>query len=205
MKNLKVVTLLIGLLFLSCNKSNQEETIVDKEAVNTVDIEKEGAKIQELLKNLYKWHELVSSKNDFSPQLENTSDSSYTGLEIYEFKRRIDELNRAVYFSRGFIENYYKIGKTIDAKLRAKELVWEVGGFPPFGNGANPWCNCQDVVADYWDILTINNLEITDNIATLDWTWGGDFSYKVKTIKNNERWEVLYLEGFDIDNFLPAQ
>lgn len=202
MKSLKIFTLLFGFLLMSCNESKQETTEVSDDLNSAIDLEKEGDEIKELMKNLYKWHEQISSNADFTPLLEHKSDALYIGLDIDALKQRIEELNKAGYFSQEFLDNYHQIGKTIDNRMRDKTLVWEVGGYPPFGNGANPWCNCQDVVNNYWDILEIKNLAIVSGIASFQWTWGGDFSYKAKAIKENDQWRIYYLEGFDFDNFI---
>ncbi|HUH50948.1 MAG TPA: hypothetical protein VLZ11_02495 [Flavobacterium sp.] len=202
MKSLKIIALLFGFLLMSCNESKQETTEVSDDLNSAIDLEKEGDEIKELMKNLYKWHEQISSNADFTPLLEHKSDALYIGLDIDALKQRIEELNKAGYFSQEFLDNYHQIGKTIDNRMRDKTLVWEVGGYPPFGNGANPWCNCQDVVNNYWDILEIENLAIVSGIASFQWTWGGDFSYKAKAIKENDQWRIYYLEGFDFDNFI---
>jgi hypothetical protein len=200
MKSLKIFTLLFGFLLISCNESKPEEITTSDDFSSAMNTERE--ELQELLKNLYKWHELISSNKDFTPILANKSDSSYLGLDMDAHIQRVEELSKTGYFSQKFLDNYDKTGRTIDKKLIERTLVWNVGELPPFSNGTNPWCNCQDIVTDYWDILTIKNLDIKDSIATFQWTWGGDFSYQVKAIKHNDRWEVLNLEGFDFNRFI---
>lgn len=202
MKSLKIFMLFFGFLLMSCNESKPKTTTASDDLSSEIDLEKERTEIQGLIKNLYKWHELVSTNQDFIPILENKSDTNYAGLDIDALILRLEELRETNYFSLVFIENYLEIGTTINRELRNKTLVWEVGGYPPFGNGANPWCNCQDIVKEYWEILSINNLEINAKSASFSWTWDGDFNYKAHAIKVDDQWQISYLEGFDLEDYI---
>jgi len=80
--------------------------------------------------------------------------------------------------------------------------VYYVGELPPYGNDANPWCDCQDNPDKYWEKIKIQNLIIKDNKATFNWTWGDGFKYKVKAVKENNVWKISFLQGFNIQEFI---
>lgn len=167
-------TIFAFLLFLvfSCNKKDSEtikvtETKIDEISKNNASDEKEN--LQALLQQIYKWHETKSSNNDFNP-IADSRDSIYIGLNLKEHTQRIKELKETGFFSKNFLENYDKIGLKIDNGLKNGKLKWAVGELPPFGNDANPWCNCQDNPENYWETLSIRKIKTEGNIANLTWT-----------------------------------
>ncbi len=188
---------LLILLFFAC-----------KEKSNTTNgqqfnLRNDTTEIENFTKELYKWNETKNSHNDFSPLENKKTDSIYTNLDLILHKERIQELQNTKLFALQFIENYDKIGLTIHEKMQAKTLQWHIGDLPPFGNGANPWCNCQDNPDEYWKKIKIKNLIIHKQTATYNWTWGDDFNYKAQAIKENGDWKISYLEGFDFNKFIP--
>ena len=201
MKIIKQIIFTLALLLLfSCKKENKIVEIsnskIDKTIEGNISDEKEN--LQALLRNLYQWQETKSSNNDFNV---NSKDSLYISLNLKDHQIRLDELKKTGFFSKNFVENYNKIGLKIDSGLKSGELEWAVGELPPFGNDANPWCDCQDNPENYWKTLTIQKIKINGDVADLTWTWGNDFEYKVTAVKDNNSWKIDYLEGFDFDNF----
>lgn len=201
MKIIKQIIFTLSLfLIFSCKKENKtvefSDTKIDKTTEENSSDEKEN--LQALLRKLYQWHETQSSNNDFNV---NSKDSIYISLNIKDHKKRIEELEKTGFFSTNFLKNYEKIGLKINNGLKSGELEWAVGELPPFGNDANPWCNCQDNPENYWKTLTIQKIKIDGNVADLTWTWGSDFEYKVIAVKAKNSWKIDYLEGFDFDTF----
>jgi len=103
-------------------------------------------------------------------------------------------------FSEEFLNNYQKIVETLDKKIKTKEMEWLAGDMPPFGNGSNPWCNCQDQpYVDYWDKIEITFIEINQFEATLTWTWGqSDWSENFNLKRQNRisklMWDPQWLQ-----------
>lgn len=197
-------------LFQSCEKKNDDKRInettkkTDSISVDTNEIsntKNDSLELQKLIRDLYQWNETKNSKPDFAPLQKEKLDSIYISLDLDIHKERLQELKETNFFAKEFTDNYNKIALTIDKKMRDKSLVYYIGELPPFGNGANPWCNCQDHPDDYWRNLTIKKLNIKDNQADFVWTWGNDFEYKTKAIKENNIWKISYLEGFDFNEF----
>lgn len=197
-------------LFQSCEKKNDDKKInettkkTDSISVDTNEIsntKNDSLELQKLIRDLYQWNETKNSKPDFDPLQKEKLDSIYISLDLDIHKERLQELKETNFFAKEFTDNYNKIALTIDKKMRDKSLVHYIGELPPFGNGANPWCNCQDHPDGYWRNLTIKKLNIKDNQADFVWTWGNDFEYKTKAIKENNIWKISYLEGFDFNEF----
>lgn len=198
MKLIKPLTLFSIFILFACTPA--DKTAVEEEKQAPTIGQKEQEDLLKLTRNLYEWHESKNSKSDFNP-ISDDNDSAYIGLDLEKHKKRLTELKKTGFFAEDFLKNYDKIALSIDADLKSKKMEWLVGDMPPFGNDANPWCNCQDNPDNYWKTLTITDLEIENNVATFNWTWGNDFEYKVKAIKAGDEWKITYLQGFDSSNF----
>lgn len=205
MNKMKLIThtsiILLALSMSSCNgQSGKANTaIVQTDSVKPVD------QLETLTKELYKWVESDNAGEDFSPLPEQETDSLYLGLDLEAHKNRVSTLKNTHFFATEFLENYNKIGLTIDEKLRSHSFSWYIGELPPFGNGANPWCNCQDNPDDYWKKISLQDVVFDGETATYNWTWGDGVPYKMKAVKENDGWKVSYMQGFDSEEFLSQQ
>jgi len=197
MKHIKLTTLIFGLLLFSCNQTDTKTSSVTEEKTSTYADDKE--QIQNLIRQVYKWHEAQKPSNN--NMITDSKDSIYIGFNLDQLKLDIEKLKTTNFFSSEFIDNYYKIFTTLDKKLRNKEIEWLVGDLLPFGDNVNPWCNCQDNPDNYWQTMTIDKIEFENNVATFTWTWGDNFQYQAKAIKLNDSWKISYLEGFNFDEF----
>jgi hypothetical protein len=198
MKLIQLLTLFSIFILFACTTA--DKTAVEEEKQVPTSSKPEEEDLLKLTRNLYEWHESKNSKNDFDP-ISDDNDSAFIRLDLEMHKKRISELKQTGFFASEFIDNYNKLALSIDADLKNKKIEWLVGDMPPFGNDANPWCNCQDNPDNYWKTLTITDLEIENNVATFNWTWGNDFEYKVNAIKSGDEWKITYLQGFDSSNF----
>lgn len=158
--------------------------------------------IESLIRKAYQWIETKNNNSDFDP-ITNKKGDKYTGLDLAAHKKRMETLKKTNFFSQQFLDNYNKIALKIDSNLKNKKTEWLVGDLSPFGNDANPWCNCQDSPDDYWKTITVNNLKVDNNKASFYWTWSlkGDFKYKTTVVKENGVWKIASLEGFNFDEF----
>ena len=202
----KLTTVLLALvLFSACNQHGNAGASKEKEqeTARTSDVIDLIGDLHNKVKELYKCNETNSSQVDFEPLLLKEADSVYAGLDLERHKMRINELRETNLFTDQFISNYDKIGLIIDKKLRDKSWVWNVGELPPFGNGANPWCNCQDNPDNFWEKIILKDANFANNLATFNWSWGDGFNYKAKAVLANGIWKIDYLEGFDPKVFLP--
>lgn len=204
------MTLTLGLLFFGCNQADNKTTAMTEEKVSNSANDKE--QIQNLIRQVYKWHEAQKPSNN--DMITDSKDSIYLGFNLDQLRLDIEELKATNLFAEEFIDNYNKIYTTLDKKLKNKEIEWLVGDLPPFGSDADPWCNCQDVPYDKpnpWDLIEIEIIKLDGEKGELIWKWGKlelngakdwkEFGYKFRVVKENNKWKISYLEGFNFDEF----
>ena len=216
MKTTKFLALILGVIFLSCthNRSTTKTAIEQTENLQQVDSIKDKEEIQSLIKQTLIW---ANSENviDILPMLADSQDSVYIGFDLNKHKSNLDKLRATDFFANEFIENYNQIILTLDKKLKNHEFdKWLVGELPPFrfSNDVNPWCACQDVPYDNpspWNYVKIEVIELSNDKAQLIWKWGSpdpnmdsgweDFIYKFRAVKENGKWKIAYLQGFDFE------
>lgn len=167
--------------------------------------------VEDLIRKVYTWHEgrLPSEIEMFTDE----SDDIYIGFNLDQLKLNVEELERTEMFADEFIDNYNNIYITLEHKIRNNEFDWLVGDLPPFGNGADPWCNCQDVPYDEpnpWSQIQLEIIDLNNQKGEFIWKWGGtdlsgtgwsEFTYRFRVIKENEKWKISYLEGFNFEEF----
>lgn len=156
-----------------------------------------------LTKDLYQWNQTGNNDDFFSPLQKETTDTVYAGLDMNLHKQKLEAIKRSGLFTETFISNYNKIALLIDANMKDGTLQWIIGELPPFGNGTNPWCNCQDVPDDFLRKLYIMHLQAEDKGIFYNWGDGsGGTPYNIKAVKENNQWKINYMEGFDYDSFV---
>ena len=205
MKYFKLTTLLLTLSFFACKEKATKNVSKTFKEQNQSNLTNDAAELEKLTKELYKWNETKSSQVDFDPIKKEKDDLIYTRIDLARHKQRLNELKETDFFTDYFIQNYNNIALTIDEKMVNKSFVYYVGELPPYGNDANPWCNCQDNPDNYWGKIALKNVIINNNTATYNWSWGDKFEYKVKAIKENGVWKISYLQGFDFNEFFPTK
>jgi len=210
MKHFKLTIIIFGLLLFGCSQTDSKNTLATNEkSANTADDKEE---IENLVRQVYKWHEAQKPSNN--DMVTDGKDSIYIGFNLDQLKLDLNELKETNLFAGEFIDNYNKIYLTINKKLKNKEFEWLVGDLPPFGNGANPWCNCQDVPYDKpnpWDLIEVEIITLQSDKGELNWKWGKpelneatgwkEFTYRFRVTKVNGKWKIAYLQGFDFDEF----
>ena len=202
MKYIKLTVFVIGLLLFGCYQTKSKTTSVteDKE------------QIQNLIRQVLKWSNSKESI-DLLPVLADSKDSFYIGFDLDKHKANIDKLRETNFFTTEFIENYNQIILTLDRKLRGNDYEkWLVGELPTFNfaNDVNPWCLCQDVPYDKpgpWDLVEVEVIDLNSEKGELNWKWGKtelneapgwkEFTYRFKVTKENGKWKIAYLQGFD--------
>jgi len=204
MKYIGLLFLIFGITFSSCNQKSKTITKTENELekIETFDKSIDKKEIRELIRQLYKWED----KNQITigqTAITDKNDEKVIGFDTNKNLEFVDQFRKTKLFSEEFLSNYQKIVETLDKKIKTKEMEWLAGDIPPFGNGNNPWCNCQDEPSvEYWDKIKITFIEINQSEATLTWTWeqsdwSENFNYKVKVTKENDKWKISYLQGFD--------
>lgn len=210
MKYIKLTALVFGFLFFGCNRADSKNTLATNEkSANTA---RDKEEIKTLIRQVYKWRE--TQKSSLNDMIKDDKGTIYTGVNLDQLKLYIKKLTETNLFANEFIDNYNKIYLAIDKKLKNNEFEWLVGDLPPFGNNADPWCNCQDVPYDEpnpWDLIEVEIINLQSDKGELNWKWGKpelngspgwkEFTYNFRVVKEKGKWKIAYLEGFSFDEF----
>jgi hypothetical protein len=192
----------VAILF-SCKQSvstqnRQSNLPLDQKAVDP-SANNDSVEILSLLKNVYRWHaKNQSNLLDFDVTVK---DSFQTGINYETFNKTFSALQQTNYFSTSFLDNYKKIADYVNNKLTTANPKY-LNEINFSFQDADPWTGFQDDFQDFWDKLKITNYSADKNSASLIWSvqtndWTSD-KYAVSFTKENSKWRVAYLEGFDI-------
>jgi len=169
------------------------------------------AEIQNLVRNMLNWAESKKTLR-LVPELTDSKDSLCIGFDLKKLDSNLQVLKATNFFSAEFIDNYKQIIVTLDRKVKNNEFKWSTDELPPFNfaNDVDPWCDCQDEPYDKpspWELVEIKVVSLDKEKAEAYWTWGKlrpdadqnwkDFRYKFKVQKEDGKWKVAYLDGFD--------
>ncbi len=210
MQKIKQTTLILLVLLFGCNQADTKTTSVteEKSSISTQDKEQ----IQVFIRQVLNWAENKNSI-DLLPVLVDSKNIVYIGFDLKKHKQNLEKLKQTNFFATEFIDNYNQIIVTLDKRLRNGNYdPWLVGNLPTFifANDVSPWTMCQDVPYDKpnpFDFIEVNIISLEKNNAEATWHWGNleqnadkswkDFSYKFKVVKENNKWKISYLTGFD--------
>jgi hypothetical protein len=208
MKHIKLTTLIFGLLLFGCNQADNKTTSVKEEKVSNSTDDKE--QIQNLIRQVLNWADTKSSI-DLLPVLADSKDSVYIGFDLGKHKQNLAKLQQTNFFATEFIENYNQIILTLEKGLKNGNYdQWLVGDLPTFNfvSDVDPWTLSQDVPYDKpnpYDFIEVNFLN--EEKREVNWKWGKlelntdpswkEFVYKFRVVKENDKWKISYLQGFD--------
>ena len=201
MKLLVLTFLILEFTFCGCYCQNRITNDAGKSSgLGTQEILKSKNEIQNLIRQVLIWSESKESI-ELLPAIKDRKDSAYVGFEMNKLKINLDKLAQTGFFATEFIENYCQIIRTIDKKIRNKELeAWLVGDLPPFNfvNGINPWCQCQGFSQNDFDKVEI--IKLDNKSGELKWIWKAGLSWTnfyFRVVKDDNKWKITYMEGFD--------
>jgi hypothetical protein len=211
MKHIKLTPLIFGLLFFGCNQAEiKTASVVEEKPVSTEDT---NGQIQDLIRQTLNWAESTNSIN-LLPVLADSEDSIYIGFNFEKHKQNLEMLRQTNFFAAEFIDNYNQIILTLDKGLKNGSYEpWLVGDLPTFvfANDVDPWSMCQDVPYDKpspWDFVETNITSLDNGKGEANWRWGKlelntdpgwkNFSYKFRVVKENDKWKIAFLQGFDL-------
>lgn len=204
-KQILGLALLSGTGITACNgpghKAPEQITIADT-TLTAPDRQQDSLALLQLTQRLYRWWEAAGRRGDFDPELTQPSDTVYTGLDQKAHQQRLKDMAGTGLFAQSFLDRYDQLAATLDRGMRSGALVWYTGELPPFGNGADPWCNCQDTPENFPQSIRI--AQVSFDRDTASWSWYGQdgTGYRVRALKEQGQWKILYLEGFDPAGFL---
>ncbi|GEM_PF-1463616 len=179
------------------NKETSTESLLADSSKDVDTASADSIALLQLTKRMVQWAEEEQQGSDFVPVDLKSGDSSYRQLDMEKHKERLDELRATQLFSASFIDNYNQIAKQINQKMLENKLVWNEGELPPFGDGASPWCNCQDRPDDYQDQLRIRHVKADGASYAYQWNMGNDVNVATKAVKEGDKWKISWIDGFD--------
>ena len=195
----KKTIFIIAIGIIICVTAYQRKYSSSKEVIEINTTASDSLELTALIKNLLKWHEL-DRLGDF--HVISSDDSIYTGINWDAHSKRMLQLRETDFFTENFLENYQNIAVHLDKELKENPKRYYVGELPPYGNGANEWCDCQDFVWNWEKSFMIIDLKININSANFKWTWYKEHYYFIRAQKNYSSWRISYMERFDIKNFI---
>ncbi|HAO07902.1 MAG TPA: hypothetical protein DCQ50_13180 [Chryseobacterium sp.] len=184
-------------LFTSCGGSiiSKIADNGDKQSKNADSIE-----LTTLVRNVYEWHETKFRRNGYPYKFNTPSDSIFIGVDWDAYEKDMEVFKKTGFFSKNFFETHKSIGLSIDSSIKQSSVKWRNinDGIPIWDTDADDWCGCQDYPDNYWKTLTLNNFIFDNGIVTFFWTWENknEKQYKMKAIKEDEKWRISYIEGF---------
>ncbi|HWZ14935.1 MAG TPA: hypothetical protein VNW95_06820 [Mucilaginibacter sp.] len=192
----------------------QVNAILKAKAPATSDTTKDKQQIQTLIRNLLIWAENHKGVPDLLPVVINRQDSMVTSFDLSKLNGVDDSLKTTGFFSKEFINNYNEIIQVLAKKMKEKKIApFSTGEIPPFGfdTEADPWCDCQDVPYDSpnaYSLVDVHIIELNNESGKMYWTWGSlpkavspdwrTVTYKFNVTKEDGKWKISYLQGFDI-------
>ena len=188
------------MLFLLHNCAIAQDMSVKDINLGTIEFSKSRDEIQKLIREVLVWG-ISNESIDLLPTIKNAKENVYIGFDMKRLKENLNKLEQTGFFSKDFIENYNHIIRTIDKKLRNKELEeWHIGDLPTFKfvNGINPWCQCQGFSKE--NVGNVEIIKIDNSSGDLKWQWEKGSSWQdfiVRVVKENNKWKITYMEGFD--------
>lgn len=200
MKLFPLITLLVALT-VGCtqrNSSHQSGLPPSQKTIYPTG-NNDSVELLNLLKDVYRWHtKNQSNLIDFDVIVK---DSFQTGLNYDTFNITFSALKQTNYFSTSFIDNYKKIADYINNKLTSANPKY-LNEINFYSQEADPWTGFQDDFPDFWNQLKITDYKSTKDSASLRWrvqtnNWTSE-AYAVGFSKENSKWRVAYLEGFDM-------
>lgn len=187
------------------------------EAGIIVDPKTDEEEIQNLIRRVIKWAN-VETGPKLLPVTTDSEGKYYNGFDFTHVKRNLIRMKETEYFSKEFINNYKKIIRTLDERLKSGYYdQWPVDEQPPFifANDMDPWTESQDYPYPdqspyYWSFVEVEILHLDKKRGELNWKWGNlrpnaapewkDFRYKFRVRKENGKWKISYLHGFDYED-----
>lgn len=199
-------------VFVSCLLCVQQSALSQNNPVTTISVQqqKEFEEIEALIRDVYVWRE--DSLPYEIDMIADENDSLYLGFDVVHLQFVVEKLKSTAFFTEGFIANYEKIYLTINQQMKDHTIEYFVGDLPPVNDGADPWCNCQDVPFDDpnpWTLIHVKPVDFQEDRGVFLWEWGGidldetsgwkGFLYLFNVVKENGEWKIDYLEGLDFE------
>jgi hypothetical protein len=196
-KNFPAILVAITTLLTSCIGFNNGANEQVKNNNN-----KDSIELTTLVRQVYKWH-MTKKLNDFPYKYAKPNDTIFVGIDWEAYSKNIEVFKKTNFFTNDFLSYHKTIASNIDSSMKKADLKWRNinDGIPLWNTDADDWCGCQDYPDNYWDILTLDSLQIENNFASFNWTWDKKptsypHNYKMTAKKIGGNWMINSIEGF---------
>ena len=189
--SLKFITL--GLLIIICQSCNSSKDQNFNSTATISDRKSDSVNLRNLLIITYEWYEKNEAINH------NDLYTEIYGIDTLKLDSAIIEMRKTNFFSEEFLTTYKQIGQRTNQMLKQDSTLSMVGLAFPFQE-YDTWHGGQGWELD-WNSLTIHNLSISADRASLKWTCSKPVETKPVEAtfkKENDRWKLSYLELLDL-------
>lgn len=205
MRILKTIATVTLISLAACQKTektteNNEGALPVVATEKTVD-KTENTAIETLVKDMYAWNRNRSHTNEFQSVVKDTL---VTGYNMGSHKLYLKELRDSGFFAEEFIANMDKIVQEQNKLLGSGKIEWYEGDLSPFSGDFDPWCGCQDEPAENaFSKITLHFESLNNATAKFYWNWegfGDDWAaehYNMRTVIENGKWKIAYMQGWD--------
>lgn len=190
-------------LLTSCSGQSSKNSTQSEDKVSIEKLDNDSIELTVLIRQVYEWH-MTKRINDFPYKYEEPGDTLFTGIDWEKYNNNIEVFKQTNFFSRDFLERHKEIASILDTSIKKADKEWRNinDGIPLWDTDADDWCGCQDYPDNYWEKQTIHDLNISNDFASFYWTWdeqvkSDSFKYKMTAKKENYKWKINSLEGFD--------
>jgi len=201
MKALNKWKLAFAILYFiaSCN-TFQNQTIN-----NTPNHLQDSLQLKDLVKQYLKWANSNASHNStifIEAKKQKPTDTNYKSVDWGQLTKSLTKIENSRFFTLHFIENFKSIAMHLDSELKKGTIVWHENEIPNFAAAdIDSWCNCQDKPDSFLAKIALSPIVYDNETAIFSWAWVDEFNYKIVAKKTGVKWQIEYLEGFDIKYF----
>ena len=197
-----ILTLFFPLTVFFSFSIGPEQSNRDERQQNENIIKDDSIQLTVLVRQVYKWH-MTNRLIDFPYKYKGPSDSIFVGIDWETYNKNLENFKKTNFFTDQFISAHNHIALSIDSSIKKVDIKWRNinDGIPIWDNDADYWCGCQDYPDNFWDMLTLTDIKIENNIASFYWTWDNipnfdSHKFKMTAKKIGNRWKIDSLEGF---------
>lgn len=151
--------------------------------------------IQKLVVDFYIWHFEMRQYPDFIPSEEHVVNERYTMLDWNNQQLAEDELAATGFFTSTFLSNYHQRAMQINSDLMGGKLEYFQGYLPPYYEGIDFWCNCQDFPEDIAASTQVRVTSLNALGAEVEWSWDDYNWYKMSLQRIGNEWRIDKISG----------
>jgi|GEM_PF-2116461 len=152
--------------------------------------------VRKLVIDFYNWHFHSRMYPDFIPSEESVVNEKYMMLDWNNQQLAEDELAATGFFTASFLTDYHQRAVSINADLMSGKMEYFQGYLPPYYEGVDFWCNCQDFPEDMEASTEVRIIAMNALGAEVEWSWDEDNRYVISLQRVGNEWRINKMQGF---------